>query len=44
MAFMLKTVRFEKQIDFLCYAPAEFGRIQHTSAILQDALQHGEVV
>lgn len=44
MAFMLKTVRFEKHIDFLCYAPAEFGRIQHTSAVLQDALQYGEVI
>ena len=44
MAFMLKKVRFEKHIDFLCYAPAEFGRIQQTSAVLQDALQHGEVI
>ena len=44
MAFMLKKVQFEKHIDFLCYAPAEFGRIQHASAILQDALQYGEVI
>jgi predicted nucleotidyltransferase len=34
MAFMLKKVRFTKHIDFLCYAPAEFERIQKTSAVL----------
>jgi len=44
MAFMLKKVRFTKHIDFLCYAPQEFERIQRTSAVLQDALQHGEVI
>lgn len=44
MAFMLKKVRFTKHIDFLCYAPQEFERIQHTSAVLQDALQYGEVI
>ena len=44
MAFMLKKVRFEKHIDFLCYAPKEFGRVQHTSAVLQDALQYGEII
>lgn len=44
MAFMLKKVRFTKHIDFLCYAPAEFERIQRTSAVLQDALQYGEII
>ena len=44
MAFMLKKVRFTKHIDFLCYAPAEFERIRRTSAVLQDALQYGEVI
>jgi predicted nucleotidyltransferase len=44
MAFMLKKVRFTKHIDFLCYAPGEFERIQRTSAVLQDALQYGEVI
>ena len=42
MAFMLKKVRFTKHIDFLCYAPQEFERILRTSAVLQDALLHGE--
>ena len=44
MPFMLKTVRFEKHIDFLCYAPAEFRKIRQSSAVLQDALQYGEVI
>ena len=44
MAFMLKKVRFPKHIDFLCYGPQEFERIQKTSAVLQDALLHGEVI
>jgi hypothetical protein len=42
MPFMLKTVRFAKHVDFLYYAPAEFERIQHTSAVVREALQHGE--
>lgn len=44
MAFMLKKVRFEKHIDFLCYAPEEFSKIQQTSAIVQDALRYGEII
>lgn len=42
MPFMLKKVRFAKHIDFICYAPEEFDRIKHTSAVLHDALEYGE--
>lgn len=42
MPFMLKMARFAKHVDFLCYAPAEFERIQHASAVVREALQHGE--
>ena len=41
---MLKKVRFARHIDFLCYTPAEFERIQQTSAVIQEALQYGEVM
>ncbi len=44
MAFMLKKVRFKKHIDFICYAPNEFERIQHSSSMLQDALAHGTIL
>lgn len=44
MAFMLKKVRFKKHIDFICYAPKEFERIQYSSAVLQDALVHGTIL
>ncbi|MCP4401040.1 MAG: nucleotidyltransferase domain-containing protein [bacterium] len=44
MAFMLKKVRFTKHIDFICYAPEEFERIQHSSVVLQDALAHGIIL
>ncbi len=44
MAFMLKKVRFQKHIDFICYAPQEFERIQRSSAVLQDALAHGTIL
>lgn len=44
MAFMLKKVRFAKHIDFLCYAPTEFERIQQTSTVIQDTLQYGELI
>jgi predicted nucleotidyltransferase len=44
MPFLLKKVRFAKHIDFICYSPEEFERIQHTSTVLQDALEYGEVL
>ena len=42
MSMLLKKVKFDKHIDFICYAPEEFQRIQHTSSIVIDALRYGE--
>jgi predicted nucleotidyltransferase len=38
---LLKTVRFGKHIDFLCYYPEQFERIKKSSSIVADALEHG---
>ncbi len=44
MPEVLKNIRFEKHIDVVCYLPDEFERIKPNSAILQDALEYGEVI
>jgi predicted nucleotidyltransferase len=41
MSYLLKLVRFEKHIDFLCYSPEEFERNKKTSAVIGDALSYG---
>ena len=40
---LLKKLRFPKHIDALCYSKDEFARIKTGSAIVMDALEHGEV-
>lgn len=42
MSLLLKKVRFEKHVDFLCYSPEEFERNKLSSAIIRDALTYGE--
>lgn len=37
---VLKKVRFEKHIDFMCYSPVELQKIKNQSAILMDALEY----
>lgn len=44
MPEVLKNVRFEKHIDIVCYLPEEFERIKPNSAVLQDAMEYGEVI
>lgn len=44
MPLLLKLVRFEKHIDFLCYTEDEFERIKHTSSTVNAALKEGKVV
>jgi uncharacterized protein len=44
MSFLLKKIRFEKHVDFLCYYPEEFERNRKSSIILQDALTYGEML
>ncbi|WXG42308.1 MAG: nucleotidyltransferase domain-containing protein [Candidatus Freyarchaeum deiterrae] len=36
---VLKTARFPKHVDYLCYTPEEFERIKTTSSIIQDAME-----
>ena len=44
MPMLLKRVKFDKHIDFICYSPKEFKKIQNTSSIVMDALKYGEFV
>jgi|SRR5271157_4920070 predicted nucleotidyltransferase len=44
MSYVLKKVRFEKHVDFLCYSPEEFERNRASSFVLRDALTYGEVL
>ena len=41
MPMLLKLVKFEKHIDFLCYTEDEFEKVKKMSAILKSALQNG---
>ena len=41
MPFMLRLVRFPWPIDFLCYTPEEFEKIQHDSIIVKEAMREG---
>jgi predicted nucleotidyltransferase len=40
MARVLEVVRFPKHIDYLCYTPEEFARIQSTSSVVGDAMRN----
>jgi predicted nucleotidyltransferase len=42
MPLILKKIRFDKHIDFICYSPTEFRKIKNTSSVVMDALQYGE--
>lgn len=44
MPAMLRLARFARPIDFLCYTPAEFSQIQHTSVIVDEAIREGIVL
>ena len=44
MPLVLKTIRFDKHVDFMCYSPIEFQKIKSTSSIIMDALKHGEYI
>ena len=41
MSMLLKLIRFEKHIDFLCYTEEEFKHLKESSAIVKDALSKG---
>lgn len=40
MAYVLGIARFPKHVDYLCYTPDEFARIQDTSSVVRDAMDH----
>jgi len=44
MPILLKRIDFDKHVDFICYSPKEFQKIQKTSSIVIDALKYGEFV
>jgi len=44
MPLVLKTIRFDKHIDFICYSPFEFQKIKSRSSIIMDALKYGEYI
>ena len=44
MPLILKAIRFDKHIDFICYSPSEFQKIKTTSSIILDALKYGEYI
>ncbi|MCD5408793.1 nucleotidyltransferase domain-containing protein [Candidatus Bipolaricaulota bacterium] len=44
MPMLLKLVRFEKHIDFLCYTEEEFEQAKETSSIVKSALKEGRVI
>jgi hypothetical protein len=37
MAAVMKSVRFKKHVDYLCYTPDEYERLKDRSSILKDA-------
>ena len=37
MATVMKSVRFSKHVDYLCYTPEEYERLKDRSSILKDA-------
>jgi len=44
MPFMMKKVRFQKHIDFICYSLEEFEHIKSTSFVVQNALIQGKKI
>ncbi|MGQ9625415.1 MAG: nucleotidyltransferase domain-containing protein [Anaerolineae bacterium] len=41
MSFVSKKVRFPRHVDYLCYTPEEFQRIQGNSIIVREAVREG---
>jgi len=41
MPLILRTARFEKHVDYICYTPEEFDSIKDKSSIIMDALENG---
>lgn len=44
MPMVLKTARFEKHVDYICYTPTEFENIKDKSSVIMDALENGRKV
>jgi predicted nucleotidyltransferase len=44
MPMVLRTARFEKHVDYICYTPTEFENIKDKSSIIMDALENGRKV
>ncbi len=41
MPMLLRMIRFEKHVDYLCYTPEEFALLKDQSVILREAAEHG---
>ena len=41
MPMILRTARFQKHVDYICYTPTEFDKIKDKSSIIMDALEYG---
>lgn len=41
MGIVLKKIRFSRHVDFICYTPEEFKKIQSSSIIVREALSEG---
>lgn len=41
MALVLKKVRFPRHVDFICYTPEEFEKVQNSSIVIKTALEEG---
>jgi len=41
MPMLLKLIKFEKHIDFLCYTEEEFEHLKESSVVVRDALSKG---
>jgi predicted nucleotidyltransferase len=41
MADVLRKIKFSRHIDFICYTPEEFEKIQHSSTVVKAALLEG---
>lgn len=40
MATVMKSVRFQKHVDYLCYTPDEYERLKDRSSVLKDAASY----
>jgi hypothetical protein len=36
---VMRSVRFQKYVDYLCYTPEEFETIKDASSVIEDALE-----